>query len=649
MKRLIPRLSGLSIGLFLSLVALYAEAQSVYTSECDQAVNVPADGWPFGSSTKYISYYVHSDFASKIASCSPVYGVTDDVTTLHATGVVKHAAELWNLYALGTPLVYRGSVNDYNLEAFCNNPARRKPAILVDYRVGCAFSGNTGCREDCDNHGDGNCGGNLLCTDANCLSGTIGYIRSVAGCEDAIQVVFVGDMNFAHSCGVDGVRYDLNDVSTGVMSGSHFSLLKMAVHELGHALGIGHAGSSEIGMMSPAYSTFSPARHPHKWDKDCILHPDANNHRSLRYRHQSHQAGVWNDMKYHPYTTRRAPVVDGYWWDHYSKTYIYSLLDAKHPSSLFFFDYYLPPSISGDLEFGAFTSNTNVYDFKANIDSAPSFFSVGNSPVTSSDDQRIFYNQHGTSLSTVIDPPRLRYVRSEDVFQSSISGTLFQCDNPSCTSVSEIRTSVPLSHTYDLSSRNDIFVSVQDTDKHSGGIIAVHVGMESVNLIGHGVEMNVHNTSLPAVNSYWQHSHWTDFKPGVACAPDRERFYYNCLLAWAPRGTLNGRVLYTYFYYDNEDETIYWHGTSYARGGTLTRAHVSAGWFNDTFWLGWKHWTYPSRVMRAYNTGAGYGTWSAASGPGGDHSSMVEPPTFFYPPLSVWPNDEAGWAWTEAQ
>lgn len=624
------------------------KAQSIYDSECNQAFNVPSNDWPFGASADHISYYVHEDFASKMVECSPVYNSNDPVTTLHATGVIKHAAELWNLYALGTPLVYRGSVSDYNLEAFCNNPARKKPAILIDYRVGCAFGGEgVECREDCDNHGDGNCNGNFSCVSSNCIDGVLAYIRSVEGCDDAMQIVFVGDPNFAHSCGSGGVSYDLNDVSAGVLSQQSFSLLKVAVHELGHVLNLGHPGGAESGMMSSSYQDFSPARHPHKWDKDCILHPDSNNHRSVRYRHQSFRNGSWNDMKSHSYTTRRAPVVDGSWWDHFSKDYIYSLLDATSAAGFFFFDYYFPASASGNLEFGAITSSTNVNDFKMNVDSAPSFFSVGNSPVVLNDDQRIAYNQHGHSLTNVIDPPRLRYMRSQNMFQSSTTGTFSQCGNVSCTSISEIRTSIPLSHTFDQSSKNDIFVTVQETDKHNGGIISVHVGMDLVNRMGYGFEMNVSNTTLPSSNSYWQYTHLTDFKPAIACAPNREQFDFNCLLAWAPRGALNGGVLYTYFHYDNDDEKVYWHGAAYRRGGALTRSHVSAAWFDDTFWLGWKHWTYPARAKRSYNTGTGYGSWSTAEDPGGNQLTMVDPPTFFYPPLTVWPNHESGWAWTE--
>lgn len=95
----------------------------------------------------------------------------------------------------------------------------------------------------------------------------------------------------------------------------------------------------------------------------------------------------------------------------------------------------------------------------------------------------------------------------------------------------------------------------------------------------------------------------------------------------------NGVIHYTYFRINTGGghgtiaNEIEWHGRAFTRAGSLTTSHVSAGFINGTFWLGWKHWTYPHYAALSMNEGD-YGLWSD---PIMWHDvGMVDPPSFAY-------------------
>ena len=70
---------------------------------CEQAYNVP-DGWPSDDQETHINYYVHEDFTEKFHHCSPVYDSSDQLHPHYMSGIMKHAAEIWNVSSLSTPL-----------------------------------------------------------------------------------------------------------------------------------------------------------------------------------------------------------------------------------------------------------------------------------------------------------------------------------------------------------------------------------------------------------------------------------------------------------------------------------------------------------------------------------------------------------------
>jgi hypothetical protein len=101
---------------------------------------------------------------------------------------------------------------------------------------------------------------------------------------------------------------------------------------------------------------------------------------------------------------------------------------------------------------------------------------------------------------------------------------------------------------YDPYSDTDVMVSVRFTDLVAGGQIFVHPGFFNATRLFPGAMLGAANTTHTASlsNPLFDYSFQTDFAPGVACAPDRSVFPYNCILAWNDRMVPNGRIHYTY-------------------------------------------------------------------------------------------------------
>ena len=332
--------------------------------------------------------------------------------------------------------------------------------------------------------------------------------------------------------------------------------------------------------------------------------------------------------------------MDGAFWRGWEEI-IYAIMRVD---VLPFTNYFFPPSSSGELEFDDSLQILTHPELFFNYHATPSYFSLGYDFK-----ERISYHYHGDHPSNLVYPPTVKAVISTDFFDDvNMDETFHICENQTCTETSPLQSSVPIAHTRDHDSDLDIMVTVTDTDQHLGGQINVHPGMEDGSTIRAGSTVSEENTEFPRPEgyTYFPYRPLTDFKPAVACGKNT-LYEYNCLLAWAPRGALNGRIVYTYFRYDSENDAIDWLGEAWGRAGSRTRGHVSAGWFEDKFWIGWKDWVRDHTVKRTHSIEPGcYTCWSDAEAPDNPApTGIVDPPTFYYPPYSM--PVEAGWSWTE--
>lgn len=281
----------------------------------------------------------------------------------------------------------------------------------------------------------------------------------------------------------------------------------------------------------------------------------------------------------------------------------------------------------GILDYGGTGSLTGIEELPnalQALDTNPVLFSRAAYP---SDGVRINYTWDSSTSDP--HPPEARYRRSTDMWDSSVWGRYRRCLDANCNSSENISSSVPVVSAYDPYSDTDVVVTVADTDDVNGGQIVVHPGFASVTRLNLGAELNSSNTSMTPSSGkpLFFYSFQTDFTPGVACAPNRSEHAYNCVLAWNDRMRLNGRIMYTYFRVNGSNQ-IEWQGTAWSRAGTLTASNVSAGYFSDAFWLGWKAWTNPHKVAWTMNQGGGYTAWTSVDTE--TRASIVDPPSFAY-------------------
>lgn len=634
--------------LILFFSGRYALAEPVYDSllECAQ---VSTPNWQVGY--QHVNYYVHNEFADLLAECSQDPDMDGNFSMLHATGIIKNAAEIWNSQSRSSSLIYRGHSSNMTFDEFCDDSSIETPAVHVVFRKGCSTTG-------CDWHYcpvDGRSADLCDCVSSDDCSGqSVGFFRKrVSQCPGKAQIeIFSTRGDTPTMCGstAPGTTGRINwTVKPGKYvdenDNRERNLLTVLLHEFGHALKLGHPSSSIItGNRSVMHSGNDNARHLYTWDKDCVSDAQISDSRYVEYFWRGYSGNTWSSIFSFYYGTSRGSLFNRLWRDargiaHHA-AYFSQFQDypVGHPNYAWEYGWsgWGPLSSTGA---STYSDGDMLHNQLQTADTMPFLFQRGANPA---DGVRISYTWDRDSSDP--HPPELRYRRSTDFWSSHDAwGRYHRCIDSGCISTTALRSSVPLVGAYDPYSNTDIMVSVLNTDSVNGGIMMIHPGFQTATRLKAGSILFTHNTTLTAtyLNPLFDYSFLTDFAPGVACAPDRSEFDYNCLIAWNDRMVPNGRIHYTYFRINGAGQ-VEWHGTAWTRGGSYTASHISAGYFSDRFWLGWKDWTNPQKVAWTYNNGS-YSSWSQVERL--NRPRIVDPPSFAYDPED--PGAGGRITWTE--
>jgi hypothetical protein len=588
-----------------------------------------------------IFYYIESDFGKEMRDCmdqnpnntSPILGLLDADANDQIKNTIISAAEIWNLESRTAVLIYAGTINAETADQACSSySSTKKPAIFIRFEDSCKFNG-------------------VSCDTASASTTT----EELSSCDNTVEIVVWGDINTNGSCSGSG-----NEANSGIYewqidgSQNNAHLKNTMIHEFGHALGLGHPsdlGSNPVGgdtIMQGAATVnqLEDFSHLYPWDNDCSDDTQTSSHRARRriieYRYQGFTS---TGSQYSSVISNGTDIVKGFLSGNYMRD------DMDRYAGLFFDD-----KISTDLILTTGSvSLTNQSSFSDNdlLNPLMYFSPILMTPVekTGDDDShRINFNfqmdcNTGCTSFTSYDPPQTRYFRSDDFFVTEYQGSYqySQCSNGSCTTDTGITSHIPLVSAWDDYSGNTLFVKVGTGRSYAGhGEIDVFPGFHSTT---NGLKLRPPsrlstNRSSPT-DSFADFSYTlkTDVAPGVACAPDRNDFSYNCIIAWVDRGIMEGDILYTYFRIDSN--AVVWSPNHdvFIRSGANSFSHISAAFFDGSFWLAWKTIDGDVKYCR---TDSHETDWDANVSL--SRTQTVDPPTWTYVPEDT---KESLLIWTE--
>lgn len=668
-------------------------AEPLYdSSDCATANTV--NNW---TSSNQIFYYVASSFAVRMNTCTS-FGVVNDpgcsrptceptLSQTEAGIVVQAAAETWNRESRGPALIFGGNLTASTPQAACDAMGQR-PGIWVTFLPGCQ-----------DSNGNGVCDGPTQ---------NAALVRPVFNRPGCIELVVQGDADgdpqatTGASAAIDRCSNngpgDGSAAPYGWRVGVDYQpqigwigMQAALTHEFGHTLQLGHPDAQSGGdtndesmsraimvrkLGDPPYSESGwPAkRHLFIWDQDCV--DDVASQRAVEYQWRGYdQSGwsAWTSVSSDSDQTQKSFISGGH--------LRYSLLDGSAKAygrfdmtsyGVSYLDWGTVNS-NGVLELSSFSSNiVNVY--ANDIYSPATIWTPRDADSGQGHDTRMLYVPRWDTFSDFVpsgsggkadidneDPPQMRYLDTDDLFQTGTMGKLEACTGFSPCAAEPIRSHLPLSVAWDPVSGKSAVVSVitarqyahatNPDDLHDNGQIRVHPGFTSsaMNTLLRGSNLENSGTSLAAEEG-WPSSYETDSPPGVACGPSGTGpssggNNFNCLLAWVDRGFPGGRVRYTWFRINTSlfGNFIVWFGTGYRRTGSATVSGVSAAYFDGAFWMAWKSVgpLHGVQYTSAATWPSGWGGVSTVSGV----SNVVDPPTFLYVPDSS--SLEAGLVWTK--
>ncbi len=251
----------------------------------------------------------------------------------------------------------------------------------------------------------------------------------------------------------------------------------------------------------------------------------------------------------------------------------------------------------------------------------------------------------GASTTTTINPPNAKLVASNNNFASTTVLSYLECQNSTCTTTSPLTSNVPLTSAYDPISQRTVFVSV-DTANGRGGQITVHPGIYggTRNKLRTGSQLSS-SVSFAVINNnvFFPSDGTTQSAVGVACADQNVTSTHNCVLAWVDRGKPEMALHYTYFRVNTGTNSIDWFDRAVIRAGANSVSHISAGFFADKLWVGYRDLSTVGRAMVMTNDLSGAFSWSSAIDLGAT-AYVADPPSFSYVPQLA---REAGIFWTE--
>jgi len=617
-------------------------AYPVYSAnECITSAN-SLDDWPNEPSllSGYIDgdpiyFYIEDDFGKELKDClnndntntSPIRSLSDNKANEQLINVIISAAETWNIESRSAVLIYAGTINAEDIANACSSLSTTKmPAIFIRLEQGCRPTGSP----------------------PTCLGVTASATTDFVGfCNNTAEIVLWADRDTLNGCNNSGVS------SWEIDGEQHAENLKaIFVHELGHILGLGHpndlpvnpVGQDSIMESNLTNEQFELNAHLFPWDKDCSNDPSVghrNERRIIEYRYQSFDS---SGNEYSNIKSDENNIIKGFISGNYMR-------DDMDIYGGLFLENKISTDLTGTSGIDTFTNRSNFASSLDILNNSLYYQPTLMTPLEKSgtnQDHRIHYNKsvEGSSVYTIFDPPQIEYIRSNNFFISQNSGPLEyeRCSNVTCVSDSIIESHIPFVSAWDNVSGNTVFVQV-NTDRSSfnnHGEIDVYPGFFSnSNNQKLRLPSRLSSNRNPPSDSYsdFNYTLKTDVAPAVACAPNRNNFNFNCILAWVDRGIVDGSILYTYFRIDNNN--IVWsttHGV-FVRPYTRTLNNISAAFFNESFWLAWKTIENDIKYCR---TNSSETNWNGIITK--TRSKVVDSPTWIYVSET---NKESILVWTE--
>ena len=641
----------LLLGLALAIFAMNTgevQAEPLFTdAEC---ITIDNPDWN-DNPTEPIWVYIEDDAGVEMSACHPTGHATKGISNTQFRNIVRGAMEIWNAQSLATPFLYGGYYHAEHIDDICSS-LPNLPAVFVRFHKGCSPDGSGGCLD------------------------RIADVRTIGvSCDNAVHLNIYGDKNDTDGNGLlstptSNAQCNVNPIlwSTAGSPTTSRDLMAVVVHELGHVHYLSHPNEltpNPVGQHSVMVNNYTnhTSRHLYPWDMDCVDDSHAGVTRGIRdaryYWRGIDSAGNWKNVESMTNDTTRSFTSGGSLL--YNGGDFYGLYDSDEID--------LNDEVWTDQ---VFTNGSFTFDQQPSYVSSlerlyigPLFLTVEELVGPTNNDHRAYYAGKLPTVPgsyTYLDPPRIKYARSDNFFQAVSGGNVSVCESKTaCSNAAPLQTNVPLSSAYDPYSDTTVYFHVEtgawqrgSTSRYAGHIGKIiphpgHWGTSSNSLLRYAAETTSELT--PPVDPYedpgdpdYDYAIKTYAPVGVACAPDRDTFEYNCLHAWMDQGTNDGRILYAYFKVEPllGEKIIKWQDEVWVRSGAYTNSGVQAAYFEGAFWMAWKTRDSTPDVEWTSNASINYYGWGGVQTNG--RTKVLDPPTWLYTQSN---NDERALVWTE--